>query len=92
MNAGEVDEAQTLFETVITIDSTNMDARILSGISFTLKKDLKMARKTLEKALQGVDSRDPYALCMVGNLHLSLSRAVEPRQVISTFLGGYLLL
>jgi cytochrome c-type biogenesis protein CcmH/NrfG len=81
MNAGEIEEAQRLFETVITIDSTNMDARILFGISFTIKKDLKMARKTLEKALQGVDSRDPYALCMVGNLHLSFARSSDPSKV-----------
>ena len=80
MEKGDISNAQGYFKDVFVSDPKNSESMLMLASSILSIKNHKDARKTFEKVLHEVDSRDLYALCSVGNINLNFAR-VDPKNV-----------
>lgn len=80
LEKGKYNEAEDKFKDVFVMDSKNVDAHLMLGKTMLLMGDHKNSRKTYEKLLKEIDSRNTYALCAVGNLNVHFAR-IDPKMV-----------
>ena len=70
----EFDEADELFDKVLTQYPQHKDTFKLKAYSLFVKKDITAARKSFEKILQKLDKHDIYSLLALGTIYLVIAK------------------